>query len=389
MSLKVLCLDGGGYRGKLTALMLIRLEREIHDICTSKGKPPRPLSDYFDLIVGTSTGSLIAAALRIGKTIEQINEIFAEDGKLLFPRKSKIDLFFRAPSGPICEGGDLDSVLKKHLGDSRFGEIQKEKSLAITAYDSWNNRPIVFKSYNTSCEKVMIRDACRGSSAYPAGFSSHSLQNNRDNESFLAGMRRSRSYFSMDHTCKGMDGIPLIDGGIGANNPSAVALSQVLGEYGSMIKDNFSARASEKPLIASFGTGQMPPCINSEKSAKYSIRDWGWLFGNPLLEMMFVGYSRVTDEICRNVIGEDNYFRFQPVLLWEKIDDVASNSNNIVNISEKQKSLFSTATFQACENVNKLFEDVCHDFFDKNPKQGLSTPTEDLRRLADRLVSDS
>jgi len=389
MSIKVLCLDGGGYRGKLTTLMLMRLERKIHEICKGNGRPQRSLSEYFDLIVGTSTGRLIAAALRIGKTIDQVNEMFEEDGKVLFPRRSKIDLFFRAPSGPICKGSDLDTVLEKHLGDIRFGDIQKERGLAITAYDSWNNRPIIFRNYDESCEKIMIRDGCRGSSAYPAGFASHRLQDNVDNNSFLQRLRESRSYFSLDHTCKGRDGIPLIDGGIGANNPSAVALAQVLGDYGAMTKDKSNTEVSEKPLIASFGTGQMPPCINSEKSAKYSIKEWGWLFGNPLLEMMFVGYSRVTDDICRNVIGEDNYFRFQPVLLWDKIDDQASNSNSIVMITDEQKNLFSTATFQADKSVNDLFKSICDDFFDTNLIEEMSTPTDDLCRLAARLAIDA
>src|SRR4051794_36540756 len=51
--LRILAIDGGGIRGILPAMVLSDLERRTN----------RPIIDLFDLIVGTSTGGLVALAL--------------------------------------------------------------------------------------------------------------------------------------------------------------------------------------------------------------------------------------------------------------------------------------------------------------------------------------
>ena len=300
MAFKILCFDGGGYRGRLTALMLVELQKAIDTVCAQKQIPSKSILDCFDLIAGTSTGSLIAAALSIGRSAADVLDIFKNDGAAIFPAQSFIDLIFKAASVPLFDGSELESVLQKHLGQTRLGEIKK--ALLITAYDSWNNRPLAFRSYDPACSGIRLFDACRGSSAYPAGFPSHVLKDDQETNPYFQSLRAKRSYFSFDHSCDGRDGIPLIDGGIGANNPAALALAESIG--------NHSASAQET-LLVSFGTGQMPPGINYKKGRDFSAKDWNGNLGNPLLEMMFVGYSRISDEICRTIIGEQNYFRFQ------------------------------------------------------------------------------
>src|SRR5258708_34193390 len=61
---RILALDGGGLRGILTLSYLAEIEsglRERHG-----GSEDFRLSHYFDLIAGTCTGSIIAAALAPG-----------------------------------------------------------------------------------------------------------------------------------------------------------------------------------------------------------------------------------------------------------------------------------------------------------------------------------
>ncbi|NES78282.1 patatin-like phospholipase family protein [Okeania sp. SIO1H2] len=53
MSFKILCLDGGGIRGVLSAKLLQEVET------TVKEKKGQELHEYFDLISGTSTGCFI------------------------------------------------------------------------------------------------------------------------------------------------------------------------------------------------------------------------------------------------------------------------------------------------------------------------------------------
>ena len=70
---RILALDGGGIRGALTLGYLKRIEeilRKQHD-----DDPDFRLCDYFDLIGGTSTGSIIASCLAIGMKVEEIKEM--------------------------------------------------------------------------------------------------------------------------------------------------------------------------------------------------------------------------------------------------------------------------------------------------------------------------
>ena len=134
MAFKVLCFDGGGYRGRLTALMLVELQKAIDTVCDQKQIPSKSIFDCFDLIAGTSTGSLIAAALSIGKSAAEVLDIFKNEGAAIFPAQSFVNLIVKAATAPLFDGSELEKVLQKHLGQARLGEIKK--ALLITAYDS-------------------------------------------------------------------------------------------------------------------------------------------------------------------------------------------------------------------------------------------------------------
>jgi len=70
---KILSLDGGGIRGALTLGYLKKIETILRE---KENDPNLLLCDYFDLIGGTSTGSIIAAGLAIGKTVDEIAELY-------------------------------------------------------------------------------------------------------------------------------------------------------------------------------------------------------------------------------------------------------------------------------------------------------------------------
>ena len=193
LAYKILSLDGGGYRGYLAAMMLCELQVAIDDQCKSKGLPPRSVLQCFDLLIGTSTGSLIAAALAVGMSCQQVARLFLEAGAKIFPRQSLADLFVKGASGPLFDGVELELALKSCVQDTRLGGLAT--ALAITAYDPWNNRPLLFRSYEPSHGRIMVFDACRASSAYPGGFPAHLLQEGPDTQEFFAKLQQSRSYF--------------------------------------------------------------------------------------------------------------------------------------------------------------------------------------------------
>lgn len=389
MGFKVLSLDGGGYRGYLTALMLVELQKAIDKACMDKSIPAKSILDCFDLIAGTSTGSLIAAALSIGKTPVEILDIFRVDGAMIFPAQSLIDIIFKAASSPLFDGRELEAVLDRVFGQTRLGDLRV--ALLITAFDSWNNRPLVFRSYDPACSRIRIYDACRGSSAYPAGFPSHVLKVNQDTNPYFQSLQEMKSYFSFDFSCDGSDGIPLVDGGIAANNPAGVALADTIGN--ASLRPWLSCRSpkcldeGQESLLVSFGTGQLPFNINYEKARRFSVKDWNANLGNPLLEMMFIGYTKISDEFCRIVLGEKNFMRFQPILLQETIDSVLVAKNNVVRVTSEEAKIFAGSTFQATDAINRLFNRICEEYFYSNNYDSDSgSPERNLRLLADRIT---
>ena len=79
---RILALDGGGLRGIVTLGYLKRIE----DVLRTRqgGREDFRLCHYFDLIAGTSTGSIIAAALALGLSVNELSDIYLRLGKAVF-----------------------------------------------------------------------------------------------------------------------------------------------------------------------------------------------------------------------------------------------------------------------------------------------------------------
>lgn len=79
---RILALSGGGVRGIVSIAFLERLEKLIEEV---EGKPVL-LADWFDLIGGTSTGSIIATLLALGYRAADIRKYYTELGPRIFKR---------------------------------------------------------------------------------------------------------------------------------------------------------------------------------------------------------------------------------------------------------------------------------------------------------------
>ena len=77
---RILALDGGGVRGMLTLQFLQALET----LVTARFGERTRLCDYFDLIGGTSTGSIIAAGLACGMTVGALQDLYRNIGANVF-----------------------------------------------------------------------------------------------------------------------------------------------------------------------------------------------------------------------------------------------------------------------------------------------------------------
>jgi len=77
---RILALDGGGIRGILTLQFLQVIESRIKE----RFGDNTLLCDYFDLIGGTSTGSIIAAGLACGMTVDDLQKLYLKIGASVF-----------------------------------------------------------------------------------------------------------------------------------------------------------------------------------------------------------------------------------------------------------------------------------------------------------------
>jgi Patatin-like phospholipase len=91
---RILALDGGGLRGILTLALLEKLEQQLRE--RHNAADDLRLSDYFDLIAGTSTGAIIAAALAKGCKVSDIKQEYYDLGAKVFKKGLLRDGVLRA-----------------------------------------------------------------------------------------------------------------------------------------------------------------------------------------------------------------------------------------------------------------------------------------------------
>lgn len=81
---RILALDGGGLRGILTLSYLAEIESLLKQRHGASNE--FRLGHYFDLIAGTSTGAIIAAALACGMSVAEITTKYLELGQKVFQK---------------------------------------------------------------------------------------------------------------------------------------------------------------------------------------------------------------------------------------------------------------------------------------------------------------
>ncbi|MFA5899351.1 MAG: patatin-like phospholipase family protein [Hyphomicrobium sp.] len=81
---RILALDGGGVRGIITIAFLERIEALLKER-SGRGNDFR-LSDYFDLVGGTSVGSILATLIALGYPVADIKRLFIEWCPSIFRR---------------------------------------------------------------------------------------------------------------------------------------------------------------------------------------------------------------------------------------------------------------------------------------------------------------
>src|SRR5580765_1488551 len=113
---RILSIDGGGIKGVFPAAFLAAIEENL----------PHPISQYFDLITGTSTGGIIALGLGFGLSASQLLEFYIKRGPMIFPKERRrlwrrwtLDWF-----GSRYQSTALRSALTDVFGSAKLGQVK-------------------------------------------------------------------------------------------------------------------------------------------------------------------------------------------------------------------------------------------------------------------------
>src|SRR5882757_1371814 len=136
---RILCVDGGGIRGLIPALVIAEMERRIQ----KERGPEARVSDYFQMFAGTSTGGLVALSLtapdpqnpqRPQVSAEELARFYTEDGPKIFHRSlwQKLRTIW-GWLGPKYTLGPLEDAIEHRLGTTKIQHALRE--LIVCSYD--------------------------------------------------------------------------------------------------------------------------------------------------------------------------------------------------------------------------------------------------------------
>jgi uncharacterized protein len=206
----------------------------------------RSIAGYFDLIAGTSTGGIIALGLAAGLRAADLRGLYMERGNEIFPpygpgfvgrvgrRLSAWRRFLRYSYDQEA----LARVLREHLGDLRLGAARTR--LCIPSFEGVHGEVYIFKTphhpdFHKDLHEPMVKVALATSAA----------------PTYYRPLRDA--------------GYTFVDGGVWANNPVMIALTEALTSYS---VDRLQLR------ILSIGCGDNPYSVAGGKIARGGI--WHW-----------------------------------------------------------------------------------------------------------------
>jgi len=262
---RILALDGGGIRGLFPATLLAHIEE--HNV---GGKA---IADNFDLIVGTSTGSIIALGLAAGYPASDILSFYCQHGPRIFAgaRWRKFWQLFHPKYGNT----QLVDAVQGIFGDKTLNDLAVP--VCIPSYELVSGIPRVFKDDHHPAlhwgGDQLIWKVVVASSAAPTYFPSFQLDQ-ADNH---------------------------IDGGIWANNPVLVGVTEAVKYFG---------RSLDNIAVLSIGTGTRALRLTHEQTKRRGVLGWGWARGGPLLlNLVLAAQSQSAHGAATLLLPPDRYMR--------------------------------------------------------------------------------
>ncbi|HWY11362.1 MAG TPA: patatin-like phospholipase family protein [Bacteroidia bacterium] len=263
---RILSIDGGGIRGIIPGQILVSIEEKLK---TKTKNPNARIADFFDLIVGTSTGGILTIAYlcpdskdpkRPKFNAQKVVDLYLERGNEIFsiPILHKIE----SVAGLLDEkypADELEKALNDYFGETKLSQLLKP--CLITSYDIKRRNAHFFAQHDAVKDisyDYYAKDIARATSAAPTYFECSQV----------------KSLTNVTY--------PLIDGGVFANNPALCAYAEAYNRFD---------KTAKEMVILSLGTGYV------RKAYDYNdVKNWGeakWI--RPLLDIMMSGVSDVVD----------------------------------------------------------------------------------------------
>ena len=253
---RVLALDGGGIRGIFTASFLATIE----DLSRVR------IADRFDLIVGTSTGAIIALAVALGIPARQILGLFLDKGRRIFGKPRHLGMILR----PKYDNRPLIAALREVFGERLLNDVATP--VCVASYELTDSYPRIWKDEHVP-----------------------DLQLGGDQPIWKVALASSAApvYFPGAQVAAGDSHV---DGGLFANNPALVGLTEAV-------------RYFHQPLgrirILSVGAGERAERIPFEKARRMGV----WQWKTAVYEHMLVAQARSAHEIARRLLTPGQYER--------------------------------------------------------------------------------
>lgn len=252
---QVLSIDGGGLRGIFAASVLEMLARDFKTDVVS----------HFDLIVGTSTGGLIALALAAGHPPREILDFYLKNGQKIFPRTPTARI--RRAVRPY-DPDPLRQALESIFGDARLGDSSTR--LVIPAFDLTSNDVYLFRT-------------------------PHSPRLRRDERETMVNVALATTAAPTFFPAFRMEGLRLIDGGIWANNPTMVGVVEAL-----------AACDAPREDVHILSLGTTDPVVRRPRRLDSGLPVW-WI--RPIVDVVLRGQAKTATNHAGLLLPEGNVHR--------------------------------------------------------------------------------